>query len=59
MEIELRKEDGELVKKFDIPEKQKGVDVVVLGKRAFVRRDCYKVTGSTIYLESQSLYFKE
>lgn len=59
MEIELRKEDGELVKKFDVPENKKGVDIVILGKRAFLRRDSYKMTGSMIYLEAQTLHFKE
>lgn len=59
MKAELRTEEGDLVREVDIPETKKGTEAVVLGKKVFVRRDCYKMTGSMIYTETQAVFLKD
>lgn len=60
MKLELRKENGELVKEIEVDLKNAPEVVAMDGKtkRAFVRKDCYKMTGSLIYIESPSLFLK-
>lgn len=52
MIIELRTEVGDLVRKVDIPERKKLPDAVLWGKRVFVLRETYKITGSPVFFEA-------
>ncbi len=52
-------ETGENQQEREIPDSKTPPDAVILGKKLFIRRDVYKMSGSLIYLESSVVVIKE
>ena len=59
MKIKLMTETGENQQEREIPDAKNPPDAVILGKKLFVRRDNYRMTGSLIYIESSVVVIKE
>ena len=57
--MQLRTDDGTLVKEPEIPDRKNPPDVIVAGKRVFVRGQGYKMTGSMIFIEAPAEFIKE